>query len=110
MLYVADIANAIIQLSKQDNFVGAKSYNIKGWWVEVHEVIQAIEEVVPEAKGTITHSDVKIDIATRTDDSELLAEIPGVTLTPLKDGVKETIDLFRRLHEDGRLGLSDLDA
>ncbi|MDP6359268.1 MAG: NAD(P)-dependent oxidoreductase, partial [Planctomycetota bacterium] len=56
MQYVADIANAFIQLSKQDEFVGAKSYNIKGWWVEVAEVIQAIEEVALKAEGTITHS------------------------------------------------------
>lgn len=110
MQYVADIANAFIQLSRQDDFDGAKSYNIKGWWVTVEEVIKAIEEVAPETKGTITNTKLKIEIATRTDDSELLAEIPNVTMTPLKDGVKETIDLFRSLHEAGRLDLSDLDA
>ncbi|MBI2191703.1 MAG: NAD(P)-dependent oxidoreductase [Planctomycetes bacterium] len=108
MQYVGDIARAFIQLARQDRFRGAKSYNIQADWVEVPEILRIIEELVPSARGTLSYKDVELQIVAKLDDAELRQEIPGIVKTPLREGIRQTIDLFHALHRDGRLDQSDL--
>ena len=107
--FVSDIGDTFISLSRQDSFEGAKAYNIAGEWIQVSEIIRLIEDLAPDSAGKISHADVELAIVVKLDDSELLHEIPGVIKTPIRDGIGQTIDIFQRLSQEGRLDLSDLD-
>lgn len=109
MQFVGDIARAFIQLSRQDHFNRAKAYNIQADCVAVPEIIRLIESIHPAASGKITYKDVELQIVAKLDDSDLMREIPGIVKTPLPEGIRQTIDIFRTLDKQGRLDLSDLD-
>jgi hypothetical protein len=55
------------------------------------EVVAAIEAAAPEAAGTITYEDVPLPFPEEVQAAEFEVE-----LTPLEQGVRETIDHFWR--------------
>ena len=58
----------------------------------------------------VTHGDRQIAIAYDLDDAALLHDIGPMPKTPLEDGIRQTLELFRQLAKEGRLDTSDLDA
>ena len=40
-------------------------------------------------------------VAYRMDGTQLRAHVPGIAQTPLEDGIRETLDMFERLHRAG---------
>ena len=107
MLYVNDCARAFIRCA-QVPFQGAEVFNISGVMVTVEEFIAELEQVIPEAKGLIRCQGNPIAIAPHLDDSRLRRLVPDLPRTPLRQGIEETAAIFRRLHREGRLDLSDL--
>jgi UDP-glucuronate 4-epimerase len=93
--YAPDVARAFVTAtrSKQE---GAEVFDVGGPAVHMSEVVAAIEAAAPEAAGTITYEDVPLPFP-----EELHAGGLEVALTPLEQGVRETVDHFRRhLRED----------
>jgi len=88
--YAPDVARAFIRASRTP-FEGAAVYNLGGPAVHMGEVVAAIEAAAPETAGLVTFDDVPLPFP------EQLAE-PwfDAPLTPLADGVRETIELFRQ--------------
>jgi len=109
MLLVDDAAKIFIGCAESPK-TGARAYNIRGELVTVEEVVQAIEEVVPRARGLIRCKANPLAIASNFSEQGLKQELGQVPATPLKEGIEQTVEVFRRLHRENRLDLSDLEA
>ena len=109
MLLVDDVAKIFIGCAESSK-TGARAYNIRGDLVTVEEVIQAIEAVVPSARGMIRCKANPLAIASNFSQQGLKEELGQVPATPLKQGIEQTVEIFRRLHRENRLDLSDLEA
>ncbi len=107
MQYVDDVARIFIACATVP-FQGAGAFNLRGDVVTVDQVIDAIEAAVPGARLLITHGDQQIPIAPSLDDSGLRSLLGDVPHTPLREGVAQTADRFRRLLAEGRLDASRL--
>jgi UDP-glucuronate 4-epimerase len=93
--YTADVARAVARASRAP-FEGAAVFNVPGTAAHMSELVAAIETAAPEAAGKITFDDRPLPLP-----SELavggLAEAAGpIEVTPLLDGVRQTVDHFRR--------------
>ena len=95
MHYARDVAAALI-VAARSPARGAFTYDFPGESVHMSEVVAAIEAAAPEAAGTIAYEDRPLPFP-----EELHAGGLEVALTPLEQGVRETVDHFRRhLRED----------
>jgi UDP-glucuronate 4-epimerase len=90
MHYAPDIARAFIDETRSRHR-GAAVYDVGGPAVHMSEVVAAIEAAAPEARGTITLEDAPLPFPEELEGGDLEIE-----LTPLEDGVRATIDHFRR--------------
>ena len=88
----------------------AKSYNLRGAVVDLKTFHSALCAVEPAAAKLVTYGDRQLAIAFNLDDSALQKDLGPMPLTPLKDGIRETLRMFRQLNAENRLDLSDLDA
>jgi len=107
--HVDDVARTFIRCIEAP-YQGAKSYNLRGAVVDIATFYQALCEVEPSAKSLVTHGDRQIAIAYDLDDAALQRDLGPIPVTPLKDGIRQTIEMFRALHKEGRLDTSDLDS
>ena len=106
--YVADTADTFIRAATSD-LTGAHVFNLHGDSIHVREVIEEIERVKPEVRGTITHSEQALAIPGAMDDSALRSALGPMTVTPLAVGVRATMERFAELERQGRLDINDLD-
>jgi nucleoside-diphosphate-sugar epimerase len=107
-LYAADAAAAFVD-SADDAPEGAFVFNLHGETVDVAGLVQTVETYLPELKrGLITFGGPSIPIAPAMDDSAFRRVIGSVPATSLDDGVRETLALFSRLSDEGRLDTHDL--
>ncbi len=87
--YAPDVARALV-LAARSPAGSAEVYDMPGEPVHMSEVVSAIEAAAPEAE--VTHGDEPLPFPD---------ELPGrrfaAPVTPLTDGVAETIEHFRRL-------------
>ena len=108
MQYVDDVARTFIRCLEAP-FEGAKAYNVRGAVVDIETLYQTLVQVAPEAEGLVTFGGNQLPIGFDLDDSALVAEIGEFPKTPLADGIRATVELFRSLQSQGRLDTSDLD-
>ena len=99
--YAEDVAQTLI-LASRSAPAGPRIYNLGGSQVSLDEWVDAIEAAVPEATGLITVAPTELpfpaDIA-----HDRLAELGDVPVTPFRDAIAATADIYRRLAADGRL-------
>jgi nucleoside-diphosphate-sugar epimerase len=99
--YAEDVAQTLI-LASRSAPDGPRVFNLGGSNVALEEWVQAIEATVPEAAGRITIAPTELpfpaDIAL-----DRLAELGDVPVTPYRDAIAATADIYRRLAADGRL-------
>jgi UDP-glucuronate 4-epimerase len=100
--YARDAAWQFIAATRSE-YRGAAVFNLGGPATAVSEVVDAIEQVVPEAAGHITVSGGPLPFPGAVDAGGLETVIGAPPVTSIDAGVAETIDRFRRLHESGRL-------
>lgn len=100
--YGDDTARAFIQAARAD-LHGAQVFNIGGKSVSTAEVITAIEQAEPSARGRITFDDIPLPFPPEVDHTALAAAVGPLTFTPLADGVAETLSIFRRALAKGRI-------
>jgi nucleoside-diphosphate-sugar epimerase len=109
MQYVDDVAKAFVR-ALEAPYQGAKSYNLRGAVVDLATFHRALCDVAPEARELVTFGDRQLGIAYDLDDAAFQRDLGPLPATPLTDGIRQTLDMFRRLHRDGRLDTADLDA
>ena len=107
--YVEDVAAVFIRCLERP-YSGAKSYNLRGHMVDLPTFHRALCEAAPEAKELISYGQQQIAIAYNLDDSALQRDLGPMPLTPLAEGIRKTLEHFRRLQTEGRLDLGDLEG
>jgi nucleoside-diphosphate-sugar epimerase len=105
--YVDDVA-AAFERALTAPYKGARSYNLRGDVVELPQFYRALCEVEPAAAKLITYGTSQIGIAYDLADDALQRDLGPVPKTPLVEGVRQTLTMFRRL--EGRLDTKDLDG
>jgi nucleoside-diphosphate-sugar epimerase len=106
---VDDVAKVFVRCLEAP-YQGARSYNLRGDVVDLPTFHRALCEVEPAAARLITHGDRQITIAYNLDDGALQRDLGAMPRTPLVEGVRQTLEHFRRLHADGRLDTADIDG
>jgi nucleoside-diphosphate-sugar epimerase len=107
--YVEDVAGVFVRCLEAP-YTGARSYNLRGDVVDLPAFHRALCEVEPSARHLITHGDRQLAIAYDLDDSALQRDLGPLRHTPLVEGIRRTLEHFRRLHAEGRLDTDDLDG
>src|SRR5262245_55539164 len=106
---VEDVAATFVRCL-EGTYSGAKSYNLRGQVVDLPTFRRTLCSVAPEAEELISHGERQIAIAYDLDDSALQRELGPMPRTPLEEGIRRTLDQFRRLDRQGKLDTADLDA
>jgi nucleoside-diphosphate-sugar epimerase len=107
--YVDDVAKTFVH-SLERPYTGAKSYNLRGAVVTVADFVKALCEVLPDAAKLVTVGTTQIAIAYDLSDAGIERDLGPMPKTPLAAGIRETVEIFKQLHAEGRLDTSDLDA
>ena len=89
---------------------GAHVFNLHGETVQVARVIELAAAIEPRVRELVKIDGPHLPIPPEIDGAALAAALPGLKRTPLEVGVRETIDHFRRLRDEGRLDTRELDA
>jgi nucleoside-diphosphate-sugar epimerase len=105
--YVEDVAAAFVQ-ALTTPYTGAKAYNLRGAVVDLPTFHRALCAVEPQAGEWITFGERQLAIAYDLDDAAFQRDLGPLPPTPLEEGVRRTLEHFRRLHAEGRLDASDL--
>jgi nucleoside-diphosphate-sugar epimerase len=107
--YVDDVAKTFVACLERP-YTGAKSYNLRGAVVTLTDFHKALCEVLPDAAKLVTLGTTQIAIAYDLSDAGLERDLGPMPKTPLVDGIRETVKIFKQLQAEGRLDTSDLDA
>ncbi len=107
--YVEDVAQTFVRCLEAP-YQGAKSYNLRGHVVDLPAFHRALCEVEPSAARLVTFGERQIAIAYDLDDSALQRDLGPVPRTPLAEGIRRTLEQFRRLREEARLDTADLEG
>ncbi len=107
--YVDDVAKTFVNCLDRP-YSGAKSYNLRGAVVTLADFHKALSAVLPEAATLVTLGKTQIAIAYDLSDAALERDLGPMPKTSLEAGIRETVQIFRQLQEEGRLDTSDLDA
>ena len=102
--YTEDAARAFVQAARAP-FAGAEAFNLGGSVAYMREIIAGIEAVVPGSRGQITFDDKPLPFPAEMDGAPLEAAIGPLAVTPMENGVRETIALYRRAAAAGRLAV-----
>ncbi|MAB88461.1 MAG: epimerase [Planctomycetes bacterium] len=104
--YVADTAAAFVTCVDRAA-PGAHVYNLHGTSLHMADVVAMIRELRPSAQ--IGFAGPTIPIPPALDGASIRAAFPDLPSTPLDEGVRQTVDRFQLLSEEGRLQTHDLD-
>jgi nucleoside-diphosphate-sugar epimerase len=105
-LYVADTAAAFIACADKTP-EGAHVFNLHGETVTVDRIANFINSSANSGE-LITFGGPPIPIAAAMDGSAIRRVIGSLPSTPLEAGIRETMDRFAALRDEGRLDTSDL--
>ena len=100
-----DTARAFIQAAHA-GVAGAPVYNLGGLDTAMDDVVRAIDAAAPDTAGQITFSPEALATPPRVDGAPLEQAIGRLHWTALEDGVRETIDVFRRAAADGKIDIN----
>jgi len=107
LIYVADVARALLAAATA-RLDGARIYNLHGESVKIAAAIRLIEEAWPRAKGLLSHVEEAPPFAEALDDARYQRELGPAPRTGARDGIRETLETFARLHAEGRLDAREL--
>ena len=99
--YAEDVADTLV-LAARSRIDGAPVYNLRGNVAHMAEFVATIEAAVPEAAGTITFAERGLPFPEEIEAAGIAA-LGSVPVRPLEDGVRATVEIFRRHLETGVL-------
>jgi len=104
MQYARDVADVFIRAARAaGREAGARVYNLGGSVTTVPEIVSAIERTAPESKGRITFESSALPYPSEYDTRALEQALGAIRWTPLEDGVRETIEIFRAAVKANRI-------
>ncbi len=104
-----DVARTFVRCLEAP-YQGAKSYNLRGHVIDLPTFHRALCEADPAAERLVTFGTRQLSIAFDLDDTALQRDLGPMPRTPLAEGVRRTLEHFRRLNAEGRLDTADLDG
>ena len=99
----AQDAAAVFVKAARTRLEAAPVYNLGGSTVHMREIVDMIEEVVPEMEGKITFVDTPLSGPSAIDESALNAALGPITWRPMADGVRQTIEHLRAAVQAGKV-------
>lgn len=102
--YVEDVAETFVRCALSD-LAGAHVFNLAGDVISMEEFIKTLDVASPGAGRLISAAGPQVPVAFRMDATQLHSHIPGIPKTSLEDGIRRTLNIYRSLKEQGRLGL-----
>ena len=99
--YAPDVA-ALVIAAARSGLPDARVLNLGGVTASIDEVIEAVETIVPEARGLLSHAAEALPFPDEID-HDGLAVLGPVRSTALVDGIRETIEVFRERLARGTL-------
>ena len=93
--YAPDVARAFVEASRAAT-KEAHVFNFPGVVASIEEVVAAIEAAVPEAAGLVTWSGAPLPFPAALEATGLELKVGPLPRTPLAEGVRRTVELFRR--------------
>ncbi len=100
--YADDTARAYIDATRV-GFKGAEVFNLGGETVSMRDVVDAIEKAAPSSNGSITYDDVPLPFPAEIDNEPLVRVLGSLRITPLSQGVEESISIFRQALAEGKI-------
>jgi nucleoside-diphosphate-sugar epimerase len=100
--YVEDVAEAFVRCLLSP-IEGAHVFNLEGTVITMSDFIGELERAWPGAAEKITALGPPVPVACRMDGSQLRASVTGIPQTPLRVGIRKTLDHFAQLNQQGRL-------
>jgi nucleoside-diphosphate-sugar epimerase len=107
--FADDVAKVFLQ-ALEVPYGGAKSYNLRGAVVDLATFHRTLCEIASEARELITFGERQLGIAYDLSDTALQCDLGPIRVTPLAEGIRQTLEHFRHLRLEGRLDTADLDA
>ena len=106
--YVNDTARIFLRCAEA-GLEGAHVFSLRGSVVRMEDFLIALQKIEPEAALLIRAQGSPLPIAADLDDSALVRDLGEIPRTPLESGIRETLAIFQRLREEGRLDTADLE-
>lgn len=106
--FVDDTARAFLRAARAP-FEGATVHNIGGSTFGVGEIIACIERSEPDARGRITFEDRPLPFPEAFDSRPIIEALGAHPETPLEDGIRRTLDVYRTAICNGTLDEAYLD-
>jgi nucleoside-diphosphate-sugar epimerase len=106
--FVDDVAKIFVRCLEAP-YQGAMSFNLRGHVVDLPAFHKALSVIEPAAQELITYGERQIPIAYNLADDALQRILGPVPNTPLEQGIRQTISLFKEIHAENRLDMSDLE-
>jgi UDP-glucuronate 4-epimerase len=103
--YAEDVARTLIAASRS-SLDGAQVFNLGGSTVAMADWVRAIEEAVPEAAGLLTVAQGTLPFPADIEHDGLAALGPPPS-TSYENGIRATVEIFRRLAVGGRLSAAE---
>ena len=109
VLYVADAAAAFVACADRAP-EGAHVFNLHGDSVTIEHFVEVIRAALPpEARELVSFDGPEIPIAPNLDGSAVHEQVGDIPVTPLEDGVRDTVQRFQLLRDQQRLLLHDIE-
>jgi nucleoside-diphosphate-sugar epimerase len=99
--YAEDVARTFI-LASRSGLRGAHAFNLGGTRADMAEVVAAIEDAVPDARGLITFADESLPFPDDIDTAGL-EQLGAIPVTPLREAIARSVALYRDLERRGAL-------
>jgi len=106
--FVEDVAAWFIAAARSER-PGAEVFSIGGPRIGVDEIVEVIGEVAPASRGTITFGNRILPFPEAFDGAPLEAALGAQPVTPLEEGVRRTIETYRRAMARGLVDPAFLD-
>jgi len=98
--YADDTARAYIDAARVE-YKGCEVFNLGGETVGMQAVIDAIETAEPSSKGNISYDDIPLPFPAEIDNAPLVRVLGALHVTPLGEGVAESIRIFKQAFAQG---------
>jgi nucleoside-diphosphate-sugar epimerase len=103
LLLAEDVADLFLEATLAEAG-GASVFNLGGNCRSVEQIIEAIETVRPAMRDRLTFSDEPLPFLPAFDETELQETLGPFSYTPLREGVRRTIELFESAAEADLVG------
>ena len=81
----------------------AGAYDVCGNTVAVEEIVNAINAAAPEMSGKVTYNPTPLTVSSTQEDAPLKSLLGKLTWRPLNEGVRQTVEHFKKAIAAGRI-------